>query len=680
MKGLRILKRIPTRSYGKYVLTILVVAWFGWWIANRTFRTKAESPILELALQAAGANRVELEKVLHHYLRHPADSLKYKAACFLIENMPYYSYPVSRQLEKYKTYYIWLHDIPNKSPQQLVDSIKQAFGPIDSIITKRDIETVDSAYLCNNIEWAFKAWQERPWGKRLSFDDFCEYILPYRIGDEPLTNWREAYYRKYSPLLDSLQHSNIPDKDNPLVVAEYLHDKVATQPYVFTTLAPYAFGHIGPEYVQTLTGSCKEVTDFGTYLLRALGIPCAIDFLPIRSGMNAGHFWLTTWDKNGEDYMSEFFGPFGKTHGNWWYRFDNSPKIYRHTFQIDRKLRREMTAYHEPLYSFWNLPTFRDVTREYAYYYQKELKIPATLIYKTKREGEIAYLCLSSRNEWIPVAWAPYHSDGMTFHNIKKGAVVRLATYENEKLQFITDPFYVDGLTNKTHTYNCRKRTRSMVLYAKFNVDEGDDLMFRNRLVGGVIEASNRPDFSTKDTLYLIQQRPHRLITTVRAWSHKKFRYFRYFGPPGQHCSISELRLYVQGTDSLLRGKPIGTPGCFQKDGSHEYPNVFDGSTTTCFDYLEPSGGWAGLDAGREVTISQIAYSPSNRDNYVCPDNEYELFYCDGEWKSAGRIKAMSDSLLYKAVPENALLLLHDYTRGKDERIFTYEKEGQSWK
>lgn len=44
---------------------------------------------LETALIQAGDNRAELEKVLNHYA---VDSLKYKAACFLIENMPYHYY------------------------------------------------------------------------------------------------------------------------------------------------------------------------------------------------------------------------------------------------------------------------------------------------------------------------------------------------------------------------------------------------------------------------------------------------------------------------------------------------------------------------------------------------------------------------------------------------------------
>jgi hypothetical protein len=43
-------------------------------------------PHLEQAL--TGENRTERETVLAHYIKDPADSLKYQAACFLIENMP----------------------------------------------------------------------------------------------------------------------------------------------------------------------------------------------------------------------------------------------------------------------------------------------------------------------------------------------------------------------------------------------------------------------------------------------------------------------------------------------------------------------------------------------------------------------------------------------------------------
>ena len=44
------------------------------------------SPELKSALQLAGSNRQELKSVLSHYGRDRADSLKFRAACFLIEN------------------------------------------------------------------------------------------------------------------------------------------------------------------------------------------------------------------------------------------------------------------------------------------------------------------------------------------------------------------------------------------------------------------------------------------------------------------------------------------------------------------------------------------------------------------------------------------------------------------
>ena len=44
---------------------------------------------LNSALDQAGSNRDEMEKVLEHFKDDP-DTLKYSAAVFLIENMPYH--------------------------------------------------------------------------------------------------------------------------------------------------------------------------------------------------------------------------------------------------------------------------------------------------------------------------------------------------------------------------------------------------------------------------------------------------------------------------------------------------------------------------------------------------------------------------------------------------------------
>ena len=83
----------------------------------------ADSSYLEVALRRAGENRTELEKVLRRYRLHPADSLKYRAACFLIENMPSYTYYKGELLDHYLSYFERLQEARRQgmTPQQLLN-------------------------------------------------------------------------------------------------------------------------------------------------------------------------------------------------------------------------------------------------------------------------------------------------------------------------------------------------------------------------------------------------------------------------------------------------------------------------------------------------------------------------------------------------------------------------------
>lgn len=110
---------------------------------------------------------------------------------------------------------------------------------------------------------------------------------------------------------------------------------------------------------------------------------------------------------------------------------------------------------------------------------------------------------------------------------------------------------------------------------------------------------------------------------------------------------LGELYLYEEGNDSVhLTGRVIGTPGCYNNDGSHEYTNVFDGDPYTSFDYKYAEGGWAGLDLGKSLRIGKIVYVPRNRGNFVRPGQYFELYYFGaGKWNSLGSKIAESDVL-----------------------------------
>lgn len=165
------------------------------------------------------------------------------------------------------------------------------------------------------------------------------------------------------------------------------------------------------------------------------------------------------------------------------------------------------------------MPKFTDVTYGYGYNFKKELVIPLEKQYKTKRSGKMAYLCVSDRDRWTPVDWTAYDAGHLAFQYVRNGSFMRVATYEDGTLCFLTDPFYVDKQSNENCYYPAGKGKEDVVLYAKCDI--GRENMFRDRMIGGVFEGSNHPDFLEKDTLFIIQGRPNRLNTTVKSWSDK---------------------------------------------------------------------------------------------------------------------------------------------------------------
>ena len=619
-----------------------------------------ETKQLDIALQQAKDNKEELEKVLTHFEN---DSLKYRAACFLIENMPYHDYYEGKELEKYLKYFEVYSDGKHK-PQQIVDSLKKADGEFSLRLLshKYDIQNIDSALLVHNIEWAFKVWQEQPWGKNVCFDDFCEFVLPYRVGDEPLTEWREQLYNRYNPLLDSIRY--LPEAEDPLFVAQFLIDEWQKRPYNWTMSFPEG-PHLGPATTKLKAGSCREFTDGVIYILRSVGIPCGTDKTIMRGDNNASHFWAFVLDKDRKTYVTEPVI---------WTEATKSrimmAKAHRVTFGVNKEWMEESGDISR-IYPTFRYACLQDVTSVYNDSANYQITISADDMYNRIDRSELLYLCLSDRNQWVPVDFALMQGNEVCFRNVGSDVVCTVATWNGNTLQIQSDPFLIEKNTGKLKFYHAEKERLNVNLYSKFYISEGYDLVYRMK--GGVIEGGNRVDFVNADTIYFMEKAPQRLWTTVYPEKIKPYRYIRYKGPTGSYSNIAELALYDNKEDSVaLTGKIIGTPGCWDGDGSHEYTNVFDGDPYTSFDYKYADGGWTGLDLKNSHVIRKIVYAPRNRDNFIRKGNNYELFYWNvGKWESLGGQTAGSDVLQY-TVPKGSLLYLRNHTCGDAERVFEY--------
>lgn len=601
--------------------------------------------------------------------RHADDPQWREAARFLLANLPYYYTYRASELEPHLKVYE-LFGSGALSLEEVQDSVRRLYGPAypGTWTPVRDWD-MDPALLVENMEWAFKVWREQPWGKNVPFADFCEYILPYRIKDEPLKPWREKLYRKYNPMLDSIRH--LPEAEDPLFAARVLLDSVSREESHFHASLGYG-PHVGPDLVEWRSGNCRELTDRLTYIFRAVGIPCGCDYMPLRGDANVAHYWNFVLDRYGDSYymyekqairpVRDFFGA--------------RSKIYRQTFSVNKTLGAWSGGGMEQVWPGFRYPCVRDVTRLYGGRQARRLVIPREKCLRPVRHDETVYLCVSTYLDWKPVAWTRAAGD-LVFGDVSGGCVYLLAVYGAGGLEPVSVPFEFNRETGGIYFFGASEPPGAVTLVNKFNqLFE----FFPHRMVGGVFEGSRYADFRRADTLFTVGTLPLRLHNVAFTPGGRAYRYVRYRGPADSHCDVSEVAFYRSRNDTCpLRGRVIGTPNGAEGEPDHDYTNVYDGDHCTSFHYHLPTGGWSGLDLGSPQPVEKIVYTPRNRDNYILAGDTYELFYNrQGRWVSAGRRVASADSLVYE-VPGDALMFLKNHSRGKDERIFEYRDGIQTY-
>jgi len=198
-------------------------------------------------------------------------------------------------------------------------------------------------------------------------------------------------------------------------------------------------------------------------------------------------------------------------------------------------------------------------------------------------------------------------------------------------------------------------------------------------LLGGKFQVANKADFSDLLTVYTVNELPEILYNRVNLTLKKPYRYFRFISAPGLGGGqISEIEIYSTDSVTKLSGKVIGDLHC---DPGWEAKNAFDGDPLTSYQCVWWGKGWVGLDFGKPANIAYFRYLPRNDDNFIKEGEEYELFYWENyQWNSLGKQTGTSKQYLeYTNAPLNALFWLRNLTKGKEERIFTYENGEQVW-
>jgi hypothetical protein len=369
-------------------------------------------------LTQAGSNRKELEKTLKHYNQDPADSLKLRAAEFLIVNMPgkhskYYDAPWNDVAT------VLLRRTSSSDKQRILDTYH-----LGSPVIKEDVKYITAEYLIKNIELSFKVWQGRPWGKHIPFDAFCEEILPYRLDNEPLENWREKALASFADLDTILNKPATTAVEACRIVNDLLPRFRLDRDFPSMSYS---------QLMASARGACDNAAALAVFSMRALGIPVSFDFARRWPNLTYGHAWNSVRDSTGKhiSFMGAEVNP-GVSHAG---ITDLKNKVYRKTFA--RQTLHTDKKHIPPLF----LENIKDVFHEYEGIYNVEIPV------KHLPDSMTGYAWLAGRHasKWEIVGWGT--TDGTTMRYASTGSQVLYLPvwYENGVQKTAGDMFTLDN-------------------------------------------------------------------------------------------------------------------------------------------------------------------------------------------------------------------------------------------
>ena len=636
-------KTVLTMKYVLFILLALILA------ACRSEKEKQ----LECALDFAGDNRVELEKVLEHYRTDPE---KLEAARFLIRNMPgWYSYE-GNELDSIHHLLVGVCEGRPISKREKNKWNRMSFNSLSKIY---DAQVITAEYLIDNIDLAFEVWRKYPWNRNLPFDDFCELILPYRIADEPLSDWRKLYYEDYGTLLDSLY------KGSDVIEASKIIDgKLRKLYYIYNT--DFRVPHLNAVFLyHNRIGYCREACDLTIYAMRACGIPVATDYFVYSPDYQHYHCWTMLRDTTGT-FLQFGFNEFEASRDTLRHDGRKKGKVYRYCFGVQPEKISGISG-NKRLYPVFRNRFVKDVTSEY--FGSNDTTIPIQM------SGEqYIYLGIFSPGGWIPIDMALGSAGKVTFRDIEPDVIYQtLYQGDGGKLYPAGYPFI-------------SKRGGEFVLL-KPNIDLMEEAILRRKMpqqktiaewayraiIGAKVEAADDLSFMQADLLWQFEDTLTTNYYVLTPLLRKKYRYVRYVAPIGKRMELAELALFK---DSFCKEKVrLGRINSIEPIAKLEY--VTDGNILTYFQARDTSC-YLAYDLGESTLIERIVFSPRNDDNYIWPGDNYELFYQDGinGWKSLGS-KVATEREIDFLVPQNALLWLRNRTKGREEQVFIYKNGRQ---
>lgn len=657
----------------KYSLSFISLV-FIWLVSSCSRHDKL---LLEEAFSLAGENRRELELVLAHY---QGNTLKLDAVKFLITNMVGLSVPDTTSLIAYQPFYQKCDSIRIKYKanqrafwETLVDSLWREYQKKASVQVKYTplLKIITAKQFITEVELAFKSWKENELSKDCSFNDFCEYILPFSRGNcFVLDDSRSRFYQLYKEkFYRNNMESIFAETDSLLCIYKDIDFDIFGGSNI-PVLSTEALMQMGG-------GLCTERGTFNSLLLSALGAPVTMDFAPHWGNRNSSHSWNVLIVKgkcyafdpfwySGNSIYNRLYGNVGAYDPNGYGEF-RTPKIYRKTYSnhFETTLLNKGIPMEDIPLLFRNFKK-KDVSTEYFAAADVEVELTQVPPNGTK----YAYLCTFDVKGWVPVQYGKIEHHKAKFQAMGRNIVYLPAYYKNGMILPAAMPFLLKE-NGETLLLNAPKDAKDSVVIRNVAPDAWVNAPFLNCMTGTSIVGINQS--GGEDVLCKIEDILPIRRTVYGVNADSNYRFLR-LNLPSDTIALGELSFYAL-QNKIPDIKITSVLQSMEKDCEPELLfNEF-----AFIGYLgKTSRRVVDIDLRKEYPVTSIVVAPYVV-SHMFPNSYYELFYWENEWKSLEVQKGGKRDLVFQNIPRNALLRLKQTTEVDfklDERIFIY-KDGE---
>ncbi|MFY9151851.1 MAG: transglutaminase domain-containing protein [Prolixibacteraceae bacterium] len=167
--------------------------------------------------------------------------------------------------------------------QPLSPDEKQALEFVFAYMPLSDLADYPAAFFLKNIQFSLKARDEMPWGKTIPEEEFLHFVLPLRVNNENLDNFREVMYPEIAARIKGLSM-----KQAALEINHWCHEKVNYRGTDSRTSAPLST-------IKKTFGRCGEESTFTVTAMRTAGIPARQVYTPRWAHTDDNHAWVEVW-------------------------------------------------------------------------------------------------------------------------------------------------------------------------------------------------------------------------------------------------------------------------------------------------------------------------------------------------------------------------------------------------